>query len=343
LDISLKFLTFAGMKLKVCHNMRILVLLSAVVMLLSACSNDDTNTTTGSSEKQPEIRVDADIWQMMDATRAAGATTYDTDVLHTEGFTCTVYEQNTTTKYEDGDHNHIDGTAVNWSGSGWAFADGTHKWHPSDTPLDFFAYSPQTVPSYITGPTYAVSGSPASPAPSFICTLPSPQVDLKEFVWALTPGQTKETNGRTGVMMTFRHPFARIRFRLANSIKGTVTSVTIKGATGYPIKNIGKCTLSADGASLSWSELAVTADPADPEVGGVLDAYYIAIPQSFLEAGNQHSVNVTVRWSQLSDVTKTYNATASISEWQAGKSYTYTLTLNEYALKVDVDKYTEQW
>ena len=331
------------MKLKVCHNMRILVLLSAVVMLLSACSNDDTNTTTGSSEKQPEIRVDADIWQMMDATRAAGATTYDIDVLHTKGFTCTVYEQNTTTMYEDEDNHKINGTAVNWNGSGWAFGDGnTHKWHPSDTPLDFFAYSPQTVPSYITELTYAVNGTPA-PAPYFTCTLPNTQTDLKEFVWALTPGQTKETNGRTGVMMTFRHPFARIRFRLANSIKGTVTSVTIKGATGYPIKNIGTCTLSADGASLSWSDLNVTADPADPVVGGALDAYYIAIPQDFAAASNKHSVDVTVRWSQLSDVTKTYNATASISQWQAGKSYTYRLTLDEYALKVDVDKYTEQW
>lgn len=323
-------------------------LLTAAMLLLSACSRDDENTPSGSPEKQPEIRVDADIWQMMDATRAAGATTYDTDVLHTEGFTCTVYKQNTTTKYTDEDSHQIDGTAVNWNGSGWAFGDGnTHKWDPNDVPLDFFAYSPQDVfneprpahTNYITALTYAVSGSPASPAPSFTCTLPNPQVDLKEFVWALTPGQTKAANGNTGVTMTFRHPFARIRFRLANSIKGTVTSVTIKGAAEHPFKNNGTCTLSADGASLSWSGLSSA--PADPVVGGAIDTYYLAIPQTI--GGGQHSVDVTVRWSQLSDVTKTYNATASISEWQAGKSYTYTLTLNEYALKVDVDKYTEQW
>ena len=326
-------------------------LLTAAILLLSGCSRDDESVPSSGPGKQPEIRVDADIWQMMDATRAAGATTYDTDVLHTEGFTCTVYEQNTTNMYEDEDRNQIDGTAVNWNGSGWAFGDdNTHKWDPNDTPLDFFAYSPQDVfkvprpahTNYITALTYAVNGTPA-PEPSFTCTLPNSQVDLKELVWALTPGQTKAANGNTGVMMTFRHPFARIRFRLANSIKGTVTSVTIKGAAGHHIKNIGKCTLSADGTSLSWSDLNVTADPADPVVGGALDTYYLAIPQDFAAASNQHSVDVTVRWSQLSDVTKTYNATASISEWQAGKSYTYTLTLNEYALKVDVDKYTEQW
>ena len=319
-------------------------LLTAAILLLSGCSRDDESVPFSGPGKQPEIRVDADIWQMMDATRAAGATTYDTDVLHTEGFTCTVYKQNTTTKYKDEDNNPIDGTAVNWNGSGWAFADGTHKWDPNDTPLDFFAYSPKTLPGYISDTnddgnpdvTYTISES--APHPSFTCTLPNSQVDLKEFVWALTPGQTKAANGNTGVMMTFRHPFARIRFRLAHDIKGTVTSVTIKGAAGHPFKNIGKCTLSADGASLSWSDLDFTADPV---VGGAIDTYYLAIPQTI--GGGQHSVDVTVRWSQLSDVTKTYNATASISEWQAGKSYTYTLTLNEYALKVDVDKYTEQW
>ena len=99
----------------------------------------------------------------------------------------------------------------------------------------------------------------------------------------------------------------------------------------------GICKLSADGTTSTWSSLS---DDSGTEIGGEINNDYIVVPQ---EVGS-HNVVVTAKWSEWSkDVTKDYNVAVSVPQWDAGKSYTYTLTLSEYALIVDTDKYTEQW
>jgi hypothetical protein len=207
--------------------------------------------------------------------------------------------------------------------------------------LDFFAYSPQDFApanpsastSYITALSYTVSGEPAAPHPSFTCTIPNPQTDLKEFIWALTPGRSR-LNSASGVMMTFVHPFARIRFVLSPSSGSNVevTSVKITGSFNMS----GTCTLSSDGTTSTWSSSG-----SSGEIGGELDKNYIAIPQTLV---GTHDVVVSAKWNEWSkDVTKDYTVAVSVPQWEAGKSYTYTLTLSPTALKVDTEKYTEQW
>ena len=293
--------------------------------LLAGCSSNEADEERGNSE----IHLMADVWQVMEGTRSgSGTTTFDTATdIQREGFKCTLYNVNTTTTYDG-----VVNTNVNWSASAWAFADGTHKWPDADGVLDFFAYSPQTVPAYITGPTYAVNGTPA-PAPSFDCTIPTDQSDLKEFVWALTPGRSR-LNSISGVTMNFVHPFARIRFVLSPS-SGTNVEITSVKITGS-FKMSGTCTLSSAGTTSTWSSLSGSSG----EIGGEIDKNYIAIPQTV----GAHNVVVSAKWKEWSkDVTIDYNVAVSVEQWQAGMSYTYTLTLSPVALKVDVAKYTEQW
>lgn len=275
---------------------------------------------------------------MMEGTRA---TTYDNAALQSNGFKCAVYEINTITPY-------IASVNVNWGGSGWAFSDGSHEWHPDGTHLDFFAYSPQTIPSYIdidsdSNPdvTYAVNGTP-SPAPHFSCTMPinlTPADATQEFVWALTADQSKEANG-SGVTMTFRRPFACIRFKLSEA-SGTnvrVNSISIPG-----IYTSGTCTLTGTGgtATSTWSSLSgnsnpltITGSPATSD-----DAVYLVIPYNY---GSQ-TLTVNATWTELSAV-ENVDVSASVNfNWEAGHSYTYTLKLKDYILIVDTDKFTEQW
>ncbi len=275
---------------------------------------------------------------MMEGTRSgSGTTTFNSATdLQSEGFKCTLFNENANTIYDG-----VNNINVNWSSSAWAFSNGTHKWPDNDGVLDFFAYSPQDFDpanpsastSYITALSYTVSGEPAAPHPSFTCTIPNPQTDLKEFIWALTPGRSI-LNSASGVMMTFVHPFARIRFVLSPSSGSNVevTSVKITGSFNMS----GTCTLSSDGTTSTWSSSG-----SSGEIGGELNKDYIAIPQTLV---GSHNVVVSAKWNEWSkDVTIDYTVAVSVDQWEAGKSYTYTLTLSPTALKVDTEKYTEQW
>ena len=346
MDISLKFLTFAGMKLKVCHNMRILVLLSAVVMLLSACSNDDTNSPADTSNDAPEIRINADVWQVIPGTRA---TTYDNaEALQTEGsFACTTYYANTITPY------FIDAVA-NWNTTDnlWEFAS-RRTWPRNNQALDFFAYMPASKPDYITN-IYT-----SARIPQFTCTLPmadSGSGTIKEYVCAMTIGQDEEHQGQenTGVTMRFYHPFARLKFQLSVSHP----DITIETITFKNLKSGGTCTFSPtpSGATMyntfAWSSLTPTDGTVDfvatinqechdnPASVVPLGETYLVVPQTF--AGDITVKAKWIDWGEQFSHNVSTTLPASIT-WQAGYSYTYTFTITETDLIVKTDKFTEQW
>lgn len=316
------------MKLVMRQNTSFWALLLAVAVLLSACSSDDTNTTSATSDDSSEIRMDASVWQVMEGTRA---TTFDdAEALQTAGFKCVVYNDNETTEY-------ITPVNVDWDGDSWEFEGGKRYW-PTSGSLDFFAYSPQTLPGNISTLTYATARNP-----QFTCAdLPialTPADATKEFIWALTTGQDKAGQGVSGVTMTFKHPFARIRFKLsaASGNKVTVNSITIPD-----IYRDGTCTLTGTGntAVSTWSslsdgssDLVVSGTPATND-----DTFYLVIPNNY----GSKTLTVNATWSDWGTATKDVSADVSIN-WKAGNSYTYTLTLSKEGLVVDVNKYTEQW
>jgi len=320
--------------------MTLMLLLAAG--LLTGCSSDDsddvpaTDPDNGTGEAgTEEIRVKADIWQMMQGgTRAA---TYDDQsALQTLGsFNCAVYVADATTEY-------ISTTQVDWNSTSsvWEFNDGKHYWPLSES-LDFFAYLPATLPGYITtGPTYTVD------APSFVCEdLPISFTQgsdaTTEFLMAFTPGQNKTDQGATGVTMTFLHPFARVCFKLSSASGSAVTvnSITIGGS----IYRNGTCTLNDNGAgsqTIAWSSLSntgnlvITGSPATDD-----DDFYLVIPYDY----GYQTLTVNATWDEWGDGV-TADVSASVDfDWTAGYSYTYTLTLSEYALTVSTTTYTEQW
>ncbi len=329
--------------------------LLVLTCLLTACSGGGSsseeldpptpNPTPNPTPENQEIKLNANVWNMMEGMRA---TTYDDQAaIQTEGhFTCTVYQANTTTPY-------INTTTVDWNGdptNKWLFSDGKHYW-PATGNLDFFAYMPKagSLPSYITtGPTYAVNGTPA-PAPSFVCTdLPvtfntSSADATQEFIWALTPGQNKASQGATGVTMTFKHPFARIYFKLAASHP----NITINSITFKTLKNNGSCTF--DGTTTTWTltgsatDLVASYSPGasfttDPEAQ-LIGGPFLVIPQDWTGG-----IEVNASWTEWGEAKDNQTLTATVpTNWQSGYSYTYTFTITEFDLKVDIRRFTEQW
>lgn len=316
------------MKLITCLNIFIGGLLLAAVILLSGCSNDDGTAAADDGA----IRFKTDVWQVMEGTRAA-ATFDDDDDLQTAGtFSCAAYQSGTATAYISpwASVEYVSATTF------WEFSGGKRYW-PAEGSLDFFAYMPATLPSYITAVTYAVTaGSSPIPAPQLTCTnLPvteAGQEGLQEFIYALRTGQNKAGQGASGVALTFKHPFARINLQWSAADH---TGITINSITFKNIKNNGTCTIDGSTGNPSWETSGSAADFTAAAMGGP----FLVVPQTFT-GGN---VTIEVNATKEGD-TETFTATVATA-WAAGYSYTYSFTLNFKAkeLIIDTTKYTEQW
>lgn len=311
------------MKGKKGHKAKWLVL---AAILLSGCSGDDSpNHANNNNGNKTEIKVNADVRRMMEGTRT---TTFDNiAAIKEEGsFTCTAYDEGTTTVNTT---SNVDGK-VSWNGSNaWVFDDGEKHYWPESGNLDFFAYMPAAEnlsikAPYITRPTYTTARQP-----QFTCDM-TKTVD-KEFIYALTTGQNRDDN-IAGVNMNFQHPFARIYFQLssASGTAVTINSITISGN----FYKTGTCTF--DGADSEWSNFGGAS-----ALGTLtINTPYLVIPYNY---GSEKTITVEAVWDEWSNFTTSVTSSPLTINWQAGYSYTYTLTLTKYALKVDTEKYTEQW
>lgn len=316
------------MKLTTCLNIFIGGLLLAAVILLSGCSNDDGTVAADDGA----IRFKTDVWQVMEGTRAA-ATFDDDDDLQTAGtFSCAAYQSGTATAYIS------PWASVEYvpARTFWEFSGGKRYW-PAEGSLDFFAYMPATLPSYITAVTYAVTaGSSPQPAPQLTCTsLPvtaGDQDGLQEFIYALRTGQNKAGQGASGVALTFKHPFARINLQwsAADHTGITVSSIKFKN-----VKNSGTCVIDGTTGNPSWTPSGSATDFEATGMGGP----FLVVPQTF--TGGNVTVEVVADWGTGNE---TISATVPTA-WQPGYSYTYsfTITIPQGDLIVNIDKYTEQW
>lgn len=302
------------MKQSILFFQRISLLLS-VLLLLAGCSSSDSEEQEKGGGSQPEIRLNADSWQVMSGTRVM---TFDNAAaLKSEGFKCFAYTAETTTPY-------INGVTVNWvDETEWLFSDGKHYW-PSSGSLDFFAYLPLEKPSYMSEPSYSYSSGQKF---SFTCTMPVTSATqgsgIKEFVYAFAANQSKSTNSGN-VDLTFHHPFARI-ILAEGTIDGEVT------VTGITLNSIKYNETFSSGNSPRWTSAGSTANFTADGFGGP----FLVIPQSW-----PGSIDVNITRSGIPDVLSTTVAT----EWEAGYSYTYTINVSGgLIINVGTDKYAEQW
>ena len=295
-----------------------------VALLLAGCTDYEADTVD-----TPEILFRTGVTQVTEGTRAI---TYDSvEELEAQGsFTCAVYDAGTPMPF-------ISPTRVDWTGSGnlWEFSDGKHKW-PKQGSLDFFAFFPADMPFTHSLGTPSTTTVSYSPTPTLTCkNLPvelSPSDNTKEFVYAIAKGLSQDGNGETGVHLQFKHVFARLKFNLsaANGTNVTINSIKIPG-----ICRNGICTL---GDTPSWSEdLDNSGNLVITGTSGT--ATYLVIPHNY----GPTTITFNATWHGWTELTKDVSVSVNLN-WELGKSYNYEIkALQDYVLKVDVTKYTEQW
>lgn len=301
------------------------MMLLAAGFMFSACSSDEPAPTPDNTPDS-EIRMDANVWQVMEGTRA---TTFDNTTLQSSGFKVYAFSAGTETAY-------IDDKTVSYSDPNWTIAAGPYYWPAYH--LDFFAYAPLLIPtSYMTTPLYSYS---AGQYVTFTCSdLPvtsDGQGSISEFIYALAADQNKEDHAASGVALNFIHPFTRVKLQLSAGHP----AIQINTITFRSIKNNGDYssptwTPTGDDTDLVWT--LNTSYPYSSDVR-VIGEPYLVIPQTW-----SGEIEVEAVWDVWGESqTKTVTATVPTT-WAAGRSYTYTFTITETDLVVNTTKFTEQW
>lgn len=321
-------------------------------ILLAACSKDDGDSpqTALGEEGRSEIRVNTDVSKML--TRAAIID--DNGDLQGCDLKIDAYFHGENTAYLDGVKLHYDSSLP----AAWKFWSGspgsqTHYYWPIEgsvydpssanitvSSLDFVGYCPYAAPGYITPGVYD-----HSTGTSFSCDLSdymtnTEQASMDEYLIAVLPNQTyADQIAHSGVPLQFKHPFALVKFVIA---EGSGTHVQVNSISIAGLKTSGTCTYN--GSTMTWSGQSGSTDMSQTGLDLKYDTSstettpFMVIPYNY----GTKTLTVNGTWDDWSDVTKDLSTDISIN-WEPGCIYTYNLTVTPYALKVDVNKFTEQW
>ncbi len=281
--------------------------------------------------------------------RRAAAVINNNDDLHTYDLKIDAYYHTTESKY-------LDGVKLRYNASEWKFwnneepGEQVHYYWPFDgsqtaegvtaSTLDFVGFCPYNKPAYIGTPTYA-----SATGVSFTCdmstymTLARQQADFQEFLIAVSPEQTLATQtANNGVPMSFKHPLAQVKFAI-NAASGTHVQINSIGITATPTS--GTCTYN--GTDISWGSYGAADTMKIAQTLKVGSARTETTPVFIIPDEGTKYLIVNATWDEWSDVTISNYGTDVAFTWQPGRTYTYNLTIDQYGLKVDSVKYTEQW
>lgn len=272
------------------------------------------------------------------------------DSLRTKDIKIDAYYHGTETKY-------LDGVKLVYNASEWKFWEGepgeqVHYYWPFEgsktsegvtaSTLDFVGFCPYTRPANIGTPAYD-----HSTGVSFTCNMASymtsaSQKTMQEFIVAVLDSQTLALQTAAGgvLPLQFKHPLAQIRF-VINAASGT--HVRIDSIAIDDLYTGGTCAFN--GTTMSWSGHTGSAGLSLNEVNMKVGSAITVSDTVFVIPNNYGEKYLTVKatWDDWSNVTISNYGTNVNFNWEPGRIYTYNLTLDKYGLKVDVEKFTEQW
>lgn len=320
--------------------------------LLAGCSHRNEPTVPVTTSTKTEITVRTGVKSMLKRMTGIDSNT----ALQAQDLKIDAYFHDTETKYLDGKKLHYDKLHdpspawVFWSGSAqehyyWPFDGAVYDPDGANityTSLDFVGYCPFEKPSYIGTPTYNhTTGT------SFTCDMSSymtsaAQASMQEFIVAVLNAQTYAIQAASpggALPLQFKHPMAQVKFVITDA---SGTHVQINNIKIENLYTGGTC--NYDGTTMSWTDLSGAADMTleqELKIGTATTETtpFLVIPTNY---GTKY-LTVNATWDDWSDVTiSDYGADVDF-DWEPGHIYTYNLTVDKVALKVDIQKYTEQW
>lgn len=346
----------------------------ALLTLVSACGGQDEPSVEKEDEPQlsdKEISLDVGGWKPMTESRAVVFENLDDLKDGAKGggdFTLHAYIQESGQTFIDGTrvhyHKPIDGTTPSWE----FYADGDifHYYWPHQGKVDFFAYMPwnKSNKQNIQNISYSKDKDTGISFLSFSCQMQEETTDVndasgQETVVAYVTDRDKS---KGVVEMLFVHPYSAVYFELKQAHR----DLTINWIRFNKVHLQGKTKLDATidaNTVIQWEPTGSTGTftipvgktiPSEINFGAPIGGPYLVMPQAFSKGENnttEDDVTITVNytWDDGLDQDKTNDTkeftlpiqTQSISEWTAGKKYTYVLSLGDnqeeilFQVKVD--------
>ena len=297
-------------------------------------------------KQRQEIAVRTGVTGMQRRARAID----NIDSLRTKDIKIDAYFHGTTAKY-------LDSVKLHYNSTSWIFWDGAAQVHyywpiegsvyvPAEgdpitvSSLDFVGFCPFEAPAYVTSTEYKAPDSI-----SFTCDVSAymtsaRQDTMQEYVVAVLDSQTYATQTAAGgaLPLQFKHSFAQIKFVI---MAASGTHVQVDSIRIDDLYTGGTCTY--DGNEVTWDDYSAPDTVRiiqTLKIGGTTETKpFLVIPDNY---GTKY-LTVSATWDDWSHVSISDYGTNVSFNWEAGHSYTYKLTLDKYGLKVDEEKFTEQW
>lgn len=176
---------------------------------------------------------------------------------------------------------------------------------------------------------------------------PANQETLREFIYAYTPDQDKDTQDtNNGVQLQFLHPFAALYFDLGKSYRMELKSLTISGL-GFKGKyeyypDTDRWVLTPEENNTGDLYISVQKDVPSDELNfnSNIGGPYLVMPQA------TENLELEIKYIKLDNIeyTSTVNMSdAKVESWEAGKKYTYTLNLGEADEEILFKVRVEEW
>lgn len=231
----------------------------------------------------------------------------------------------------------------------------TYYWPTNTGNLDFWAWAPQTLPTG-KGTRDDIKGkiNNSSKTVSFNYTMQAPDATNKkdaenqqDLIFAYS--STKMTDHAGCVPLQFKHALAAIRFKIANTGVYTIQSVSMSG-----IAPKGNCTYAPNAVSpnpmFNWSldgsvsRVTFVQTFTEKNVSkiesatftelGKEETTFLIIPQTLDGSSQKLTLNYREESTNLS-----IEASIPAITWEAGKLYTYTITMpsDHCILEVEVE------
>lgn len=249
------------------------------------------------------------------------------------------------TEGEDSGSRHIDNVRVTYfaDAKDWRFTNAAgayvNYYWPKQDKLDFFAYFPMDITKTgVTSVAYTYEDGP-----SFNYSLPlDNQEGLQEFIYSYVQKKDVSTGN---VQLDFHHPFAAVKFELGMSYRLMMHGIKLTNIyyTGsYSTDKDRKWQMTQ---VEPYGDLDISIGKGVPDqinFNSPIGGPYMVAPQTIPDAA-KFQISFTRLDGQPETKTVNLYNLGGITKWEAGKQYTYTLSLGNTEEEILFKVTVENW
>jgi len=311
------------------------------LVLLTGCSRDDDGLTSAGMKERVPLEILASIHAQAEGGTRAAETSWDEGdeigVYITNRNSTTLYTNDETVVAENQLFTFSDGTNYEtWGTTYRKFSAGSKKIYLSSAAADVYGYYPYSAKK---------KDGITDLAPEAIDIDVSDQSKQEEIDFLMAKKGNVSDNNAT-IELLFQHRMVKLVFNLKQG-EGLLTD-ELKDATYLGMEILNQPTKATYNLFVdAFSNYATHGNIIPAKVTAAPTGYVrtyeaIVLPNGIGNPTVDRTVTVTYYHKDTDIITNTFKIPAA-TQFNAGYKYTFNVTVNATSIKVNTDKFTEQW